>query len=139
MQTRVLVVDDEKNMRWVLAQALEGEGFEVQQAVDGKEALSAVAEQTPDIVTLNLMMLDGVAIEIIRSILSADRDARIMVIGALYQKALVLEALEVGARDFIVRPFDSLELVDIMRKVLASEVAFDLPAPSATYSPHQAG
>ena len=47
MKKRVLIADDEKNMRWVLSQALEAEGYEVVQACDGKEVLSAVTEQIP--------------------------------------------------------------------------------------------
>ena len=56
MSKRVLIVDDEKNMRWVLGQSLSGEGFEVAEAADGKEALAAVAEQEPDVMVLDHRM-----------------------------------------------------------------------------------
>ena len=53
MKHRVLIADDEKNMRWVLSQALEADGYEILEAADGKEALSIVAEQAPDILAAN--------------------------------------------------------------------------------------
>jgi len=56
MGKRVLIVDDEKNMRWVLGQSLSGDGFEVAEAADGKEALAAVSEQEPDIMVLDHRM-----------------------------------------------------------------------------------
>ena len=136
-EKRVMIVDDSEHMRELVRDTLENEGYEVVGMVNScGEAVRRYMELRPFIVTLNLMSLDGAAV---RRIVTADRDARIMVIGALYQKALVLEALEAGARDFIIRPFDADELTDIMRKVAVSMAAFDLSSPPTPGSAYPAG
>ena len=68
MSKRVLIVDDEKNMRWVLGQALSAEGFEVAEAADGKEALAAVAEQEPDVMVLDHRMPAPDGMEVLRTL-----------------------------------------------------------------------
>ena len=70
MSKRVLIVDDEKNMRWVLGQALSGEGFEVAEAADGKEALAAVAEPEPDVMVLDHRMPGTDGMEVLRTLRS---------------------------------------------------------------------
>ena len=68
MSKRVLIVDDEKNMRWVLGQALVKEGFEVTEAANGKEALAAIADQEPDIMVLDHRMPPPDGMEVLRSV-----------------------------------------------------------------------
>ncbi|MDP2300119.1 MAG: response regulator, partial [Actinomycetota bacterium] len=66
MKRRVLIADDEKNMRWVLRQALEAEGYDVAEAADGKEALSGISEQEPDLVVLDHKMPAPDGMEVLR-------------------------------------------------------------------------
>ena len=136
----VMIVDDSEHMRELVSDILENDGYEVVGMVDScSEAVRRYLELQPDMVTLNLMSLDGEAVDAVRRIVTADRDTRILVIGALYQKALVLEAPEAGARDFIVRPFEAVELTEIMGKVATSKAAFDLSAPPTPGSVYPAG
>jgi len=118
MKTRVLVVDDEKNMRWVLAQALEGEGFEVQQAVDGKEALAAVAEQTPDIMVLDHRMPAPDGMEVLKRLRAKDQVFPIIMLTAHGNVQTAVEAMKAGATEYLTKPFDLDELKLTIDKAL---------------------
>ena len=110
MSKRVLIVDDEKNMRWVLGQALSGDGFEVAEASDGKQALAAVAEQEPDVMVLDHRMpvMDGM--EVLRTLRSKGSTFPIIMLTAHGNVALAVEAMKAGASEYLTKPFDLEEL-----------------------------
>ena len=118
MSTRVLIADDEKNMRWVLAQALEKDGFEVAQAVDGKEALSAVAEQEPDIMILDHRMPKPDGMEVLRRLRSKDHLFPIIMLTAHGNVETAVEAMKAGANEYLTKPFDLEELKLSIEKAL---------------------
>jgi len=118
MNARVLIVDDEKNMRWVLAQALEGEGFEVQQAADGKEALAAVADQAPDIMILDHRMPAPDGMEVLRRIRAKDHAFPIIMLTAHGNVETAVEAMKAGATEYLTKPFDLEELKISIEKAL---------------------
>jgi DNA-binding NtrC family response regulator len=110
MKPRVLIADDEKNMRWVLRQALEGEGYEVAEAADGKEALSAVNDQEPDVLVLDHKMPAPDGMEVLRRIRAKDQQFPIIMLTAHGNVQTAVEAMKAGASEYLTKPFDLEEL-----------------------------
>ena len=119
---RVLVVDDALFMRKMLSDILKKEGFEVVgEADNGKDAIEKYKEIKPDLVTMDIVMprmeeVDGIAA--VREIVKADPQAKIIMVSAMGQHALVVEAIQAGAKDFIVKPFQPSRVVEAIRRVL---------------------
>ncbi|MRR12179.1 sigma-54-dependent Fis family transcriptional regulator, partial [bacterium] len=118
MKPRVLIADDEKNMRWVLRQALEGEGYEVAEAVDGKEALSAVNEQEPDVLILDHKMPAPDGMEVLRRIRAKDQQFPIIMLTAHGNVQTAVEAMKAGASEYLTKPFDLEELKISLEKAM---------------------
>ncbi|MHB8761150.1 MAG: sigma-54-dependent transcriptional regulator [Coriobacteriia bacterium] len=118
MKSRVLIADDEKNMRWVLRQALEGEGHEVVEAVDGKEALAAVADQEPDVMILDHKMPAPDGMEVLRRIRARDQQFPIIMLTAHGNVQTAVEAMKAGASEYLTKPFDLEELKISIEKAL---------------------
>lgn len=116
---RVLIVDDAVFMRNMIRDIFTGDGFEVVgEAANGLEAIDKFKELQPDLVTMDIVMPFKSGIEATREIVFADPDAIIVMCSALGQESLVMEAIEAGASDFIVKPFKEEEVLAIVRKVL---------------------
>lgn len=107
---RILIVDDEKNMRWVLGQALTSDGFEVVEAADGKEALAAIAEQEPDIMVLDHRMPGPDGMEVLRRLRSQGVSFPVIMLTAHGNVATAVEAMKAGASEYLTKPFDLEEL-----------------------------
>ena len=120
MSRRVLIADDAAFMREMLRDILTDQDFEVcAEVADGNEAVTAYAEHSPDLVTLNIVMPRKSGLEALREIMQSDPGACIVMCSALGQEALVMEALEAGARDFVVKPFKPDHVIDVVEKALA--------------------
>ncbi|MHB9002967.1 MAG: sigma-54-dependent transcriptional regulator [Coriobacteriia bacterium] len=115
---RVLIADDEKNMRWVLSQALEAEGFEAVQACDGKEALASIAEQQPDIMILDHRMPAPDGMEVLRRVRSSGGEFPIIMLTAHGNVAQAVEAMKAGASEYLTKPFDLDELKLAIEKAM---------------------
>ncbi|OPX30467.1 MAG: two-component system response regulator [Candidatus Omnitrophica bacterium 4484_171] len=119
---KVLVVDDALFMRKMLSDILKKEGFEVVgEADNGKDAVEKYKELKPDLVTMDIVMprmeeIDGIAA--VREIVKIDSQAKIIMVSAMGQHALVVEAIQAGAKDFIVKPFQPSRVVEAIRRVL---------------------
>lgn len=119
MAPRVLVVDDAFFMRMMLSEILAKDGFEVVgEAATGYEALQKYQELRPDIVTMDIVMPDMDGIEATRKIIEIDPLAKIIMCSAMGQQPLVIEALEAGALDFIIKPFQPQKVIEAVRKAL---------------------
>ena len=118
MKHRVLIADDEKNMRWVLSQALEAEGYEVVEAADGKEALSLVAEQAPDILILDHKMPAPDGMEVLRRIRAKGHRFPVIMLTAHGNVQTAVEAMKAGASEYLTKPFDLDELRISIEKAL---------------------
>ena len=122
MAKRVLIVDDAAFMREMLRDMLSEAGYEVvAEAVDGEQAVTAFRENSPDLVTLDIVMPRKSGLEALREIMALDPSAKIVMCSALGQEALVMEALESGAADFIVKPFKPDQALGVIEKALAKE------------------
>lgn len=118
MGKRVLIVDDEKNMRWVLGQALDADRYEVVEAADGKEALAAVAGQEPDVMVLDHRMPAPDGMEVLRRLRAQGRTFPIIMLTAHGNVQTAVEAMKAGASEYLTKPFDLEELKLAIDKAL---------------------
>lgn len=116
----ILVVDDAPFMRTMIRDILSREGYAIREAVDGREAVERYSEQRPDLVTLDITMPEMSGLEALREIREMDPNARVVMVSALGQQQVILEALECGALDFVVKPFQPGKVLETVRKCLAS-------------------
>jgi len=117
---RVLVVDDERQNRQLLEVILKPEGFLVQTAANGKEALAMMAAQPPDLILLDIMMPDMDGYQVARKIKEnpVTRNIPIIMITALDDRAARLQGLSAGAEDFLTKPVDRAELCARVKNLL---------------------
>lgn len=120
-KTRVLIVDDAIFMRNMLKDIFTDEQFEiVGEAANGVEAVEKFKDLTPDLVTMDIVMPFKSGIEATKEILTAKKDAVVVMCSALGQESLVMEAIEAGAADFIVKPFKAEDVHRVVHKVLSA-------------------
>lgn len=118
MSLKVLIVDDASFMRTMLKDILTSSGFDLAgEAMDGVEAVQKFKELKPDIVTMDIVMPLKSGIDAVREIIAFNKDARIIMCSALGQESLVLEAINAGAKDFIIKPFDPDKVVEMVKRV----------------------
>ncbi|MHA6251199.1 response regulator [Oceanobacillus sp. CAU 1775] len=116
---KVLIVDDAKFLRVMLSSILENGDFEVvAEAENGEEAIELYKEHRPDIVTMDITMPVMNGIDAIREIKKIDENASIVVCSAVGQKNVVVEAIEAGAKDFIVKPFNEKKVLETLNRIL---------------------
>jgi two-component system chemotaxis response regulator CheY len=117
---RVLIVDDAAFTRNMLKNIIDKiEQIEViGEASNGIEAISLYKKLNPDLVTMDLVMPEKGGIEATEEILKIDSKALIIVVSALGQEALVLEAAKKGAKDFIQKPFKTEQIIEVMDRIL---------------------
>jgi two-component system chemotaxis response regulator CheY len=119
---RILVADDASFMRQMIREIVVEEGHEVvAEASDGIEAIEQFKKHHPDLVTMDIVMPRRSGIDAVKGILEVDPTACVVMCSALGQETLVQEALQAGARDFIVKPFKPDAVVSTLRKVLEKE------------------
>ena len=119
MAHKVLICDDSAFMRQKIRQTLEDAGFEVVgEAGTGVEAVAKYQELTPDLVTMDVVMPEKSGIEAVLEIIQGHAEACILMCSALGQKKLVTDALQAGARDFLMKPFQPAELLEAVERAL---------------------
>ena len=117
---RVLVVDDAAFMRKLLSDALASGGHEVVgEAGNGAEAVTRWQELRPELTTLDITMPEKDGLAALAEIIAIDPTARIVMCSALGQEAKVLEAVKLGAKDFVVKPFQPARVLEAVGKALA--------------------
>jgi two-component system chemotaxis response regulator CheY len=121
MAAKILVVDDAQFMRMMLKNILVGAGYEVAgEAENGVQAIERYRSLKPDLVIMDMIMPEMGGIDAVREIVKLDADARVLMCSAMGQQALVVEAIQVGARDFIVKPFQAAGVLEAVTKALQS-------------------
>ena len=119
MAHTVLVCDDAIFMRTMISDILVQAGFDViGEAESGVQAVEKYRQLKPDLVTMDIVMPDMGGIEAVREICKTDPDARILMCSAMGQQALVIEAIQAGARDFVVKPFQPSRVLEAVQRVL---------------------
>ena len=118
MNSRILIVEDDRALAQLLRDNLDFEGYTVDWAGDGREALAKVREQAPDLVLLDLMLpqLDG--LEVCRQLAATDPRTPIIIITARQRQEDKIQGLELGADDYVIKPYALEELLARIRAVL---------------------
>jgi two-component system chemotaxis response regulator CheY len=118
---KVMVVDDAVFMRVVLKDILTANGFQkLIEAGDGAAAINAYHQHRPDLVTMDINMPGTDGIQALRSILQMNPAAKVVMVTSVEQKHIVQEAIKIGARDYIVKPFDRGMVATVLNRVLRS-------------------
>jgi len=117
---RILVVDDAAFMRKMVSDALVKGGHEVVgEAGNGAEAIERFQELKPELTTLDITMPEKDGLAALREIIEIDPTARVIMCSALGQESKVLESIKLGARDFVVKPFQPARVQEAVAKALA--------------------
>ena len=117
--TKILIVDDAAFMRMMIKENLKKAGFtDFLEAADGEQAIMKYEEEKPAIVLLDITMplMDG--IQALRAIKQKDPGAKVVMCSAMGQQAMVIEAIQSGAKDFIVKPFQAERVLEAVKKVI---------------------
>ena len=130
-RTRILVVDDEPNIREVVELYLRREGFDVDVAADGAAALTAVERQLPDLIVLDLMLPEVGGLQVTSALRQSEYDIPIIMLTAKGEEADRIAGLELGADDYITKPFSPKELVARVKAVLRRSSAKPMVDPQA--------
>jgi two-component system chemotaxis response regulator CheY len=119
MAINILVVDDLAFIKIVLRDILEKSGFRVVgEASNGEEAIRLYQEKRPDVVLMDITMPGMDGLTALKRIREFDPAARVIICSALGQQRLIVQAIQLGARDFIVKPFQPQRVVSALKKVL---------------------
>ncbi len=115
---KLVIVDDSLFMRQMLKNILPKDKFEVVgEGATGREAIEKYKEFSPDIVTMDITMPDMDGIAAVKEILKINKNAKVIMCSAMGQKPMIKEALEAGAKDFIIKPFDKDKAIKIIEAV----------------------
>jgi len=115
---KILVVDDTEFSRGRIKKALGNAGYSVIEAGNGFEAVSRYCDEKPDVVLMDITMPEMDGVSALREIKIVDPDARVVMLTRMGQETIVLEALEAGAKDYLVSPFEPDRVLDALTKIL---------------------
>ncbi|MCR4781985.1 MAG: response regulator [Lachnospiraceae bacterium] len=119
MAKNVMVVDDAAFMRMMIKDILSKNGYNiVGEAENGKKAVDTYAECKPDLVLMDITMPEMDGIQALKAIRENDPNASIIMCSAMGQQAMVIEAIQSGAKDFIVKPFQAERVLEAVKKVI---------------------
>ena len=118
---KILVVDDAAFMRIVLKDILTSSGFgKIVEANDGAAAIAAYQQHRPDLVTMDINMPGTDGIQALRVILQINPAAKVVMVTSVDQEFVVQEAMKLGAKDYVVKPFDRGMVASVVNRVLGS-------------------
>lgn len=116
---KILLVDDAAFMRMNLKNILEKENHKIiAEAENGREAIEKFRDKNPDLTILDITMPEMDGLEALKKIKNIDHDARIIMCSAMGQQNMVIEAIESGARDFVVKPFKPKRVLEAINKAV---------------------
>lgn len=115
---KILVVDDAEFLRVRISKMLNSEGHEVIEADNGLNAVNTYKASKPDVVLMDITMPEMDGLSALKEIRAFDTDARVVMLTALGQESVVLEAIKSGAKDFVVKPFETDRVLGALNKLL---------------------
>jgi two-component system chemotaxis response regulator CheY len=115
----VLVVDDAEFLRVRISKMLIAEGYQVIEAENGVVAVEKYKAERPDVVLMDITMPEMDGLTALKNIKAIDPQARVVMLTALGQESVVLEAVKSGARDFVVKPFNQERVLSALQKLLS--------------------
>ncbi|GAC43139.1 response regulator [Paenibacillus popilliae] len=119
MANRILIVDDAAFMRMMIRDILTKNGYDVVgEASDGAQAVEKYKEHKPDLITMDITMpeMDGIAA--LKEIRKLDPNVKVIMCSAMGQQAMVIDAIQAGAKDFIVKPFQADRVIEAIKKTM---------------------
>ena len=116
---KVMVVDDDVFMRTSCSRMLVENGFDVAEATGGVEAISVYTDFQPDMVLMDIKMPEVDGLAALKVIKKMDPNAKVAMVTAMGQAALVMEAYKTGAIDFVLKPFDQEQVLDTVKRALS--------------------
>ena len=121
MANKVLIVDDSIYMRSLIKNALEEGGFEiVGEAQNGETAIDLALELQPDLITLDNILPDMMGFEILKVLKEEGLESKVVMVSAVGQQTVVNKGKELGAEDYIVKPFTNEDLLEVVKRVLST-------------------
>lgn len=118
--SRVLIADDAAFMRMMIKNILTEAGYEVVgEAENGAKAVEKYQELRPDLTTMDITMPEMDGVSALKKIRELDPEARVVMCSAMGQQAMVIESIQAGARDFVVKPFQPERVLEAVQKALA--------------------
>lgn len=118
-QKNIMIVDDAAFMRMMIKDILSKNGYNViGEAENGKKAIDTYSECKPDLVLMDITMPEMDGIQALKGIRANDPNATIIMCSAMGQQAMVIEAIQSGAKDFIVKPFQAERVLEAVKKVI---------------------
>lgn len=121
MSKTLMIVDDIEFVRKTLIEIVSDAKYKVVAEADCVEkALELYKEHRPDIVLMDIVMPGVSGIDAVRTLLKMDKDAKVIIVSALGQESMVMEAIAVGAKDFVIKPFFSNELILSLDRIAAT-------------------
>lgn len=124
MTKRLLITDDAMIIREMIKDAVKDDQWEiVGEATNGQEAIEKYQELRPTAMTLDLVMPEFDGLHALRGIMEHDSSAKVLIVSALDQTDVLKEALQIGASDFIVKPFERNRLISALAKLAAQHEA----------------
>ncbi|MFC5541241.1 response regulator [Ureibacillus suwonensis] len=119
MSKKILIVDDAAFMRMMIKDILSKNGYEiVGEASDGIQAVEKYLELHPDLVTMDITMPEMDGITALKKIKEIDPNAVVIMCSAMGQQAMVIDAIQAGAKDFIVKPFQADRVIEAIKKAI---------------------
>ncbi|MHB8171146.1 MAG: response regulator [Thermincolia bacterium] len=122
MLNNVLVVDDQLGVRRLLFEAFQEDGYQVDLAGSGLEAVDRVKQGMPDLILMDMKMPGMNGLEALREIKAMDSSATVIMMTAYGELEIVTEAMSLGVREYITKPFDINELRFLVRQILAEKL-----------------
>lgn len=118
---KILVAEDEQIMQKTISLRLKKDGHTVIATDNGREALALIAEEAPDLIITDIMMPYASGLEIVDTVKQLDKKIPVIVLSAMGQENVVLEAFALGADDFIAKPFSPHELSMRVKRLMEEE------------------
>ena len=119
MSKKIMLVDDDAFMRMTIKNALTKAGYDnIIEASDGQIAVETYQKEHPDLVIMDITMPNMDGIQALQAIKTADPEARVVMCSAMGQEGMVVEAIKLGAKDFIVKPFKQDRILQTVEKII---------------------
>ena len=119
MAKKVLIVDDASYMREMIKDILSKAGYEIVGEVeDAKDAAGKYAALKPDIITMDIVMKEATGIDGVKAIIKLNPSANILMVSAMGQQSMVVEAIQAGAKGFVIKPFKPEVLLEEVNRII---------------------
>ncbi|MDH5475232.1 MAG: response regulator [Cyclobacteriaceae bacterium] len=119
MKKKILIVDDSSYMRSLIKDSLTEAGYEiVGEAHNGEMGIDLALELKPDLITLDNILPDMIGTDVLKVIKDEEIDVKVLIISAVGQKSVIIEGMELGASEYIVKPFTPDEIVEVVNRIL---------------------